>query len=132
MYDDDSCCLSFFLFLGLQIAQNRSYLHTLGPKVGLVYILGAIGFGLGLENRHVSTFWPFCGPEVRALNARCDGSGEGTRAVCAFPPVEAGEGAVLQPGARCNAAWVEKTVDKQIRCIYIYTHVQLYISVCVQ
>ena len=29
--------------LGLQIAQSRSYLHTLGPKVGMIYILGAIG-----------------------------------------------------------------------------------------
>ena len=27
--------------LGLQIAQNRSNLYTLGPKVGIVYILGA-------------------------------------------------------------------------------------------
>ena len=29
--------------LGLQIAQSRSYMYTLGPKVGIVYILGALG-----------------------------------------------------------------------------------------
>ena len=31
------------LTLDLQIAQNRSYLHTSGPKVGIVYVLGAPG-----------------------------------------------------------------------------------------
>ena len=29
--------------LGLQIAQSRPYLHTLGPKVGIAYIIGAPG-----------------------------------------------------------------------------------------
>ena len=29
--------------LGLQIAQSRSYLYTLRPKVGIIYILGAMG-----------------------------------------------------------------------------------------
>ena len=29
--------------LGLQIAQSRSYLYTLGPEVGNIYILGALG-----------------------------------------------------------------------------------------
>ena len=29
--------------LGLQIVQSRSYLYTLGPKVGIIYILGALG-----------------------------------------------------------------------------------------
>ena len=29
--------------LGLQIAQSRSYLYTLGLKVGIVYVLGAPG-----------------------------------------------------------------------------------------
>ena len=29
--------------LGLQIAQTRPYLHTLGPKVGIIYIHGALG-----------------------------------------------------------------------------------------
>ena len=28
---------------GLEIAPNRSYLHTLGPKVGIMYVLGALG-----------------------------------------------------------------------------------------
>ena len=32
------------IFLGLQIAQSRSYLCTLGPKVASIYIPGAIGF----------------------------------------------------------------------------------------
>ena len=31
------------LLLGLQIAQGRSYLYTLGPKVGIIYIRGALG-----------------------------------------------------------------------------------------
>ena len=41
----------------LQIAQNRSYLHMLGPKVGIIYILGAIGFQFlpGLSN--AVPFW---------------------------------------------------------------------------
>ena len=34
----------YIVSLGLQIAQSRSYLHTLGPKVGIIYILGALGF----------------------------------------------------------------------------------------
>ena len=29
--------------LGLQIAQSRPYLHTLGLKVGMIYIHGALG-----------------------------------------------------------------------------------------
>ena len=29
--------------LGFQKAQSRSYLHTLGPKVVVMYILGALG-----------------------------------------------------------------------------------------
>ena len=29
--------------LGLQITQRRSYSYTLGPKVGIIYILGALG-----------------------------------------------------------------------------------------
>ena len=33
--------------LGLQIAQSRSYLYTLRPKVGIFYVLGAIGEGIG-------------------------------------------------------------------------------------
>ena len=28
----------------LQIAQSRSYLRTLGPKVGSIYLLGALGY----------------------------------------------------------------------------------------
>ena len=32
--------------LGLQIAPSRSYLHTLGPKVGIIYVLGALGYTL--------------------------------------------------------------------------------------
>ena len=35
--------LASTLTLGLQIAQSRSYLYTLGPKVGIIYILGALG-----------------------------------------------------------------------------------------
>ena len=31
--------------LGLQIAQSKSYLCTLEPKLGIVYVLGALGFG---------------------------------------------------------------------------------------
>ena len=34
-------------FLGLQVAHNRSYLCTVGPKVGIVYILGALGIVSG-------------------------------------------------------------------------------------
>ena len=31
--------------LRLQVAQSRAYLHTLGPKVGIIYILGALLIG---------------------------------------------------------------------------------------
>ena len=41
------------LSLGLQIAQSRSYLHSLGPKVGIIYILGALGFGFGSLLGHI-------------------------------------------------------------------------------
>ena len=36
--------------LRLQIAQSRSYLHTLGPNVVVVviYVLGAVGSGFGI------------------------------------------------------------------------------------
>ena len=34
----------FWVSLGLQIAQSRSYLCTLGPIVGIIYILGAPGY----------------------------------------------------------------------------------------
>ena len=30
--------------LGLQIAQSSPYLHTLGPKVGIIFIHGALGY----------------------------------------------------------------------------------------
>ena len=34
--------------LRLQIAQSRPHLHILGPRVGMIYILGALSeFGLG-------------------------------------------------------------------------------------
>ena len=32
-----------YITLGLQMVQSKSYLCTLGPKVGIVYILGALG-----------------------------------------------------------------------------------------
>ena len=45
--------------MGPQIAQHRSYVHTLGPRVGTTHILGALGevwcFGLpvGPESSYV-------------------------------------------------------------------------------
>ena len=41
--------LGILITLGLQIAQSRPYLHTLGPKVGLIYIDGAPGLWLGVN-----------------------------------------------------------------------------------
>ena len=38
-----SCCWEYAITLGLQIPQSRSYVHTLGPKVGTIYVLGALG-----------------------------------------------------------------------------------------
>ena len=35
--------------LGLQIAQSRSHLRTLGPKIGIICILGALGLLLLLH-----------------------------------------------------------------------------------
>ena len=40
---------------GLQLAQNRSCLYTLGPKVGIVYIVGA----LGLLSLWLVPFWDY-------------------------------------------------------------------------
>ena len=37
---------------GLQIAQSRPYLYTLGPKVGIIYIHGAPWCGLA---RHIDS-----------------------------------------------------------------------------
>ena len=43
--------------LGLQITQNRSYPCTLGLKVGIIYILGALGIvELGTKNHTVYVF----------------------------------------------------------------------------
>ena len=36
-------------FVGIQIAQSRHDLHTLGPKVGIVYILGSLGVDVCLR-----------------------------------------------------------------------------------
>ena len=41
-----SAILRYCLSLGLQIAQSRSYLQTLHPKVGTIFILGALGYSL--------------------------------------------------------------------------------------
>ena len=35
------------LSLGLQLAQSRSYVYTLGPKVGIISVLGALLEGSG-------------------------------------------------------------------------------------
>ena len=45
---DDLCFgnsgrMPYYRSIGLQIAQNRSYLDTLGLKVRVVYMLGALG-----------------------------------------------------------------------------------------
>ena len=44
------CASVLAVFLGLQIAESRSCLHTLGPKLSMVYILGAVG-GYGFQDR---------------------------------------------------------------------------------
>ena len=41
--DATSVSRVILITLGLQIAQSRPYLHTLGPKVGFIYIHGALG-----------------------------------------------------------------------------------------
>ena len=47
------------LSLGLHIAQSRQYFYTLGPKVGIIYILGALGYlrndSRGEDRRALST-----------------------------------------------------------------------------
>ena len=45
------CMMRIQKTLGLQIAQSRSYLCTLGRKVGIIYILGAPGKGTMLEGQ---------------------------------------------------------------------------------
>ena len=63
----------FFFFGGgggLQIAQNRPYLHTLGPKVGIIYIHGALGVWWSLK-RGASRV-PLKGPgvDIRQVSKR--------------------------------------------------------------
>ena len=48
----------------LQIAQSRSYLHTLGSEVGFIYILGALGILFGVTVGRVSLASPRAGKEV--------------------------------------------------------------------
>ena len=36
-----------YSLMGLQITQSRSYLCTLGPKVGTIYVLQVLGGGVG-------------------------------------------------------------------------------------
>ena len=38
-------CVMYLLPLAPQIAQSRPCLYTVSPKVGVVYILGAVGKG---------------------------------------------------------------------------------------
>ena len=53
-----------FHSLGLQIAQSRPYLYTLGPKVGIIYIHGAPGIWMlrtpmpGRQPRPCPASWP--------------------------------------------------------------------------
>ena len=42
--------------LGLQIAQNRLYVYFLGRKVGIIYILGALGLGITTYCHKGTTF----------------------------------------------------------------------------
>ena len=48
--------------LGLQISQSRPYLHTSGPKVGIIYIHGALGLW-ALKYIKVTYFVLFGAPE---------------------------------------------------------------------
>ena len=40
----DPCSVQLSISPELQIALSRSYLCTLGPKVGIIYILGGLGY----------------------------------------------------------------------------------------
>ena len=54
------------LLMWLQMAQSRSYVYTLGPKVDSIYIPGAPGFWLQ-ERRRTSkrpqTYTLYCSPQ---------------------------------------------------------------------
>ena len=41
--------------LGLQIAQSRSCLRTSGPKISIIYVLGAPGIEPGKKDRMIAT-----------------------------------------------------------------------------
>ena len=54
--------------LGLKIAQSRSYFYTLGPKVGIIDILGA----LGIEPIH-GCFYKLGGSSNKGFRAPSEG-----------------------------------------------------------
>ena len=60
--------LGVIISLGLQIAQSREYLHTLGPKVGILYILGALGLWFGVDSSYLGTGTP-SGLEMKMKSA---------------------------------------------------------------
>ena len=69
--------------LGLQIVQSRSYLRTLGPKVGIIDILGAPGFPMFCCCR--ASLRPSAGPGVESRGAT-DGQPLATSGPAAQPP----------------------------------------------
>ena len=40
--------------LELQITKSRSYVHALGPEVGTIYVLGALGKGIAFAGAGVA------------------------------------------------------------------------------
>ena len=56
------------LFPGIHIAQRRSYLHTLGPMVGLTYILAGTGYEQPVRTRAVD-FVVTLGPDPHELQS---------------------------------------------------------------
>ena len=86
--------------LRLQVAQSRSYLYTLRPKVGIIYILGAPGIAF-LSSRVVGAWWTEAS------------------AGCRSPPRTAG-------GPRC-LGWGQ--LKDRLACIYVYLYIYIYVCV---
>ena len=87
--------------LGLQIAQCRSYLHTLGPKLGITYILGAPG----IRRRS-----PFSGTHASPRKPWC---------LSQPVPEAAGFSTKLTKSPR--------TIERTYCCRQIYIHIYIYI-----
>ena len=93
----------------LQIAQNRSHLYTLGPKVGIIYILGAPGILANLPLRLLKSL------ATEAL------------------PLPRGSLWAGVAGRRCSRALARECAGTPTCTFFLYTYVYIYayVYICI-